>query len=110
MFGYFQLELCKYIVTDGLNQNSSFEMQLWQNTPNPCNEKTNIQYMIPTGGEIYFELVNIFGESIYKFQNIETQGIHNFNLDISNLASGIYYYSILFKGNKLSKRIIILNQ
>lgn len=100
-------EMCKNFLIDGLNQESSMDFQLWQNTPNPCQEKTNIQYSIPIAGTLDFEVQNLLGATLYKLQRIEKPGTHGIELDVSNFSNGVYCYRIIFDGKMLHHKLIV---
>lgn len=88
--------------------------QLEQNYPNPFNPSTNIGYSIPTESHVSLEIYNIIGQKIATLVN-ETQKPGNYQTtwNASNLASGIYFYSlkaVSTSGNNFSsiKKMILL--
>jgi hypothetical protein len=86
---------------------NSFTLE--QNIPNPANKSTRINYSIPEDGNVVFHLHSISGQLLYS-ETIETTiGKHNLELNTSKLSSGIYFYSIEYKGQRLIKRMMINN-
>ncbi len=72
---------------------SSFK--LFQNYPNPFNPTTNIQYSIPTSGNVSIKVYNIFGQEVATvFQGFQKSGSYIANFDASRLASGVYFYRL----------------
>ncbi|MFC2111403.1 right-handed parallel beta-helix repeat-containing protein, partial [Bacteroidota bacterium] len=94
-------------VIDGIVEISESGLALWQNIPNPANEITTIKYLVPKAGQIVFELRNVIGQTINRFEKSVLQGEHQFDLDIKNLPSGVYYYSIDFEEERLVKKMVI---
>ena len=70
------------------------KVSLEQNYPNPFNPSTTIVYEIATAGEVEFNLYNMLGQRIHTFKVFNTPGVHQFDLSVKNLASGVYLYEI----------------
>ncbi len=69
--------------------------QLFQNYPNPFNPTTVISYQLPAASNITLRVYNVLGQEVFeKDSGFENAGIHKMSLDMSNYASGIYFYSI----------------
>jgi hypothetical protein len=89
---------------------ASFDRQniyLGQNIPNPSNNRTEIAYSLPTDGSVTFNVYSISGQVLYS-QTVETTfGSHSIDLNTSNLAAGLYFYSMEFKGQRLIKRMVV---
>jgi hypothetical protein len=80
---------------------------LSQNVPNPANGSTRIDYSIPEAGEVLFYVYSISGQLLYS-QTIEAaSGKQSLELNTSAFASGIYFYSIEYKGHRLVNRMMI---
>lgn len=80
--------------------------QFWlkQNYPNPFNPVTNIVYNLPTSAEVTLKVYNLLGQEVMTLVNgIQNKGRHEVKFNASNLASGMYIYSIeanTFEGAK----------
>jgi hypothetical protein len=80
--------------------------QFWlkQNYPNPFNPVTNIVYNLPTSAEVTLRVYNLLGQEVMTLVNgIQNKGRHEVKFNASNLASGMYIYSIeanTFEGAK----------
>ncbi|MDR1200792.1 MAG: T9SS type A sorting domain-containing protein [Tannerellaceae bacterium] len=95
------------VSVNAMEKAGSFSIE--QNIPNPANKSTRINYSIPEAGEVVFHLHSISGQLLYS-ETIETiSGKHNLELNTSRLSSGIYFYSIEYKGQRLIKRMMINN-
>ena len=91
---------------------SSFVLS--QNYPNPFNPTTNIQYTIPTSGEVLVNIFNIQGRLIRTLlQSFQTAGNHTIVWDSRNnngntVSSGTYFCQVSFKNNSLVKKLLLL--
>jgi hypothetical protein len=83
----------------------SFTME--QNIPNPAKDNTIINYSIPQDGEIVFSVYSVSGQLLYRQKENVSLGNHWIELNISNYASGIYFYTMEYKGQRISKRMSI---
>lgn len=80
---------------------------LFQNTPNPAGNRTEISFKTPGEENVIFSLTNILGQPIH-FEKLKSEaGINHIDLDISDIPDGLYLYSITYKNQTKSKRLII---
>jgi len=85
-----------------------------QNTPNPFNATTAIQYGIPEDAEVHVEITNILGQKVATLvDEHQTAGykrlIWNGRDDMGReLSSGVYFYSIKANGFMDKKRAILM--
>jgi hypothetical protein len=88
----------------GINDNSSTMpsvYNLYQNYPNPFNPSTVIRYDLPQSGIVTIKIYNILGKEVMTLVNeFHNAGKYNITLNGSNLASGVYLFSI--KANNFS--------
>jgi hypothetical protein len=93
----------------GINRTNIDVFALGQNIPNPATNTTRIDYSIPEVGEIIFHVHSITGQLLYS-KTIETErGIHSLELNTSTFAAGVYFYSIEYKGQRLVKQLLVIN-
>ena len=78
-----------------------------QNEPNPATDKARIDLVIPKDGKLIFTLHNNLGqlitENIYYF----SVGINSIVFDVHDLPSGVYYYSVTYRDNIITKQMIV---
>ena len=95
------------LILVGINEINESNFWLGQNMPNPAIGITSIAYHVPSSSEISFEIVNPFGQIIYSKKEKAEAGIHLFEIDIKGFSSGVYYYSAIFKGKRITKKMLI---
>ncbi len=78
-----------------------------QNMPNPASQTTTINYSIPEDGKVVLRLTNILGEEMMSNSETQQQGQHAWNIDVSSLAAGVYFYELNFGNVRLVKRLIV---
>jgi hypothetical protein len=84
---------------------------LYQNYPNPFNPSTTIRFSLPKSGNISLRVYDITGREVKTLLNNEqlNRGTINLTFDGSNLASGVYFYSLSVDGNMIgSKKMVLL--
>ncbi len=80
---------------------------LGQNIPNPTTGLTNIEYSLPASGEVKFDIMNLYGQKVYTSDIKVEAGRHRIDLNVNDLAAGVYYYTIEFKGKRLVKKMVV---
>ncbi|MCF8296849.1 MAG: T9SS type A sorting domain-containing protein [Saprospiraceae bacterium] len=94
----------------GFSEIESSGFILNQNIPNPTSGKTQISYTVSKAGEMRFELINVFGQIMQFQEKSVLPGTHNIELSVGDLSAGIYYYSVIFEGRRLVKKMVISRQ
>lgn len=85
------------------------KFSLSQNYPNPFNPATTIKYDLPVSGFVTLKLYNLLGQEVATLVNQEQKtGEYIVDFDASNLASGIYMYSIKAGNFSLAKKMVLL--
>ena len=74
--------------------------------PNPATNKVNIAVNDNAYDSIRIQVVNSLGQ---RLQSTESNGqsTNNFSLDVSNLATGLYFINIEADGVKISKKLLV---
>ncbi len=81
-------------VTDGIDLAGKMAA-LGQNFPNPFNRSTEISYELASGSDVTFEVMDLSGRKVLQtHEGFKPSGKHTFNLNASNLETGIYFYTI----------------
>ncbi len=94
-----------YIVDIESIETSTISMS--QNFPNPANNSTSITYSIPANGEVLFTISSIDGQVLYNKTIKNKLFVQTIDINVSHLASGIYFYSMEFNGQRITKRMSI---
>ena len=83
-------------------------IMLGQNIPNPAKENTRIDYRIPSDGQVLFTIYNVAGQTLYTEVVEAEAGKHHITVSTADLATGIYYYSMTFNGQRIVKKMNVL--
>jgi len=69
--------------------------RLSQNYPNPFNPSTSIKYELPRASDIRLSVSDLLGREVFVLvHERKDAGVHEVRFDGSNLASGVYFYSL----------------
>ncbi len=91
----------------GIESINPSTISMSQNVPNPAGSITSITYSTPASGKVIFTISSINGQVLYN-KSIESElGIHSIDMNVSHLAAGIYFYSMEFNGQRITKRMSI---
>ncbi len=86
-----------------------FFYALHQNYPNPFNPVTTIKYDIPVKTQVSLKIYNILGELVSQPVNeIKEAGQHSINLNVSNFASGVYFYELKAGTFTDTKKMVVI--
>ncbi len=91
-----------------ISSNLPSDFKLLQNYPNPFNPVTRIKFELPKAGQIEFAVYDILGRKIYSAFYNKPSGTYEIELDGSEYASGIYFYSLKTGEYIDTKKMIIL--
>ncbi len=81
---------------------------LAQNYPNPFNPQTTIEFSLPVSGNIHLLLSDMLGRVVQEIASGSYDaGTHQVTLNLSNLSSGIYFYT-LEAGSFISTKKLVL--
>jgi len=85
------------------------DFKLYQNYPNPFNPTTNITYALPKSGNVQLKVYDILGNEVAALVNgTKDAGFHTVSFDASNLASGIYIYSLKSEGININQKMLLM--
>lgn len=85
------------------------EAYLKQNYPNPFNPTTKIIYEVPNSGQVKIMIYDRAGREVRTLLNeVKSTGTYELLFDGSNLASGIYYYSLQVEGSSVTKKMVLV--
>ena len=93
-------------LNDVISNNIAFELK--QNYPNPFDDYTNIDLIIPETNFVKLNIWNTIGKKVATLVNTRLPaGEHSFNWNRTNIPSGLYFYSITINGKTTYKKMII---
>jgi hypothetical protein len=92
----------------GVSEQTANGLGLSQNYPNPFNGTTTVDYMLPAAGQVKITITNLLGQEIATpVDSKKESGIHSFSVNSKELGAGIYYYTLEFENQKLTRKMII---
>lgn len=91
----------------GINNYDNDELTLEQNIPNPADEQTIIKYHLPSSGKVIFKVTDLLGQVLWIEEVQMNNGNHQFSLNVSGYAPGMYYYTLEFNDKKLTRKMTI---
>lgn len=113
-YGYYHVEVTNAMGCTAISDSVEFIMVNTSNilnenmvrvSPNPTNEKTLITFPFQGKKCSQIQLYNITGKQL---KNINLNGRNNdFELDLSEYTSGVYFISLLFEDQIITKKIIL---
>jgi len=80
---------------------------LGQSIPNPAKDKVTIPFSVESGATVAFQMISPMGKLIINKDIRAIPGINKFEFDVSNIANGVYFYSIEYKGQKKTGKLLI---
>jgi hypothetical protein len=92
-----------------LNKKSNLAA-LYQNNPNPFNDKTEIKFYLPnTTTNAKLIIYNLNGQQLNAIKiNNNGQGLQSIFIDGGNLSAGSYYYTLLVDNKEVDTKKMIL--
>jgi predicted secreted hydrolase len=85
------------------------EYQLFQNSPNPFNPSTIIEFNLTKPGTVKIEIYNTIGQKIQILLNkFMPAGSHEVEFIGQNLPSGVYYYRIQTEEFQYVKKMVLI--
>ncbi len=99
-------------LTGGITWNNQVPERytLEQNYPNPFNPVTTIKFGIPHTAKISLKVYDILGREVeILFNNVEMNaGTMTYDFDGTNLASGVYFYSLIVNNILIDTKRMVL--
>lgn len=85
------------------------DFNLQQNFPNPFNPTTKIRFDLPFTSEVSLTVYDYLGREVKQLINgIKQAGAYEIEFDASNLASGIYFYTLKTGSNITTKKMTLI--
>ena len=81
---------------------------LGQNMPNPFDNNSTINFELTNTSDVQFEFVDMTGKVVKTMDlGTLTNGSHSIQVDATEFASGVYYYSLVSEGSKITSKMIV---
>ena len=95
-----------YVGIININNSIPNTYRLYQNYPNPFNSQTNIKFSITKRSIVSFKIYDILGreKTIWQPDKQLEAGTHELQFEAGDLASGVYFYSIIVSDETGSTR------
>jgi beta-glucanase (GH16 family) len=78
------------------------------NAPNPARDFTVIQYQLEQNSEVNLSIYDVNGQLIQTLvAEKQSRGSHQVHWDLTNLPSGMYYYSLETEDSHTTKRCVV---
>lgn len=82
---------------------------LYQNSPNPFKNETIIGFDLPNPGQATLQVVDSKGRLLKQVKGVFSEGYNEFKISSNPIfQSGIYYYTIVFGDQSLTKKMIFV--
>ncbi|MCB0608077.1 MAG: T9SS type A sorting domain-containing protein, partial [Lewinella sp.] len=82
--------------------------ELLQNAPNPFRELTTIQFVIPEYGEVEFTIHDVTGKVVLRQNAGFAAGRHQLVVDADMLPAGVLYYTVTYKGQTATRKMVVI--
>ncbi|MEO8514174.1 MAG: T9SS type A sorting domain-containing protein [Ignavibacteria bacterium] len=97
------------ISVNNISTEITTDFALFQNYPNPFNPVTDIKFSLPNRGLVNIVVYDVNGRITATLVNSELNaGTYNVDFDASELASGIYFYSLSAGNFVQTKKMLII--
>jgi hypothetical protein len=94
-----------YAGIDDEFDNTTFSVRA--NHPNPANDLTYINFSTPTAGDVTISLFDAVGRNVRNASFGSYPGVNTYQLNTSDLKSGVYMYNVTYGGKTISKKLIV---
>ncbi len=87
------ISIVKSIITD---VNNSSKIIIKQNSPNPFNENSFVEFYLPESSFVNVFIYNSLGEKIKTLKSMEySMGWHKLRINSKDISAGMYYYKFI---------------
>jgi hypothetical protein len=94
--------------TVGIEEPGSNGLSLSQNYPNPFATTSVIGYSIPSSGKVTVTITDLLGQVVaVPVSGQKSAGNHTFSVNSRTLSAGVYYYTLDFNGEKITRKMVI---
>jgi Secretion system C-terminal sorting domain len=101
---YYFIEI---VMPTGVESFDENKFEVSQNRPNPVNNISQIEYNLPQAEKVTLNIFNVLGKTMNTIELSGNKGVNQYSLDASNLSNGIYFYSLSYLDNTITKRFVV---
>ena len=91
----------------GIRNVEQLDWSLGQNIPNPAGNVTVLPFTLPQEGMVHISVMTANGQVIYRQELQGEAGGNRLELNTSDWASGLYYYSMEYRGQRITRKMNI---
>lgn len=94
----------------GINENTMpvYDYDVLQNYPNPASGATTVKVNIREASEVALSVVNMMGQQVLEVApRTMLKGMNEITFDVSDLASGTYFYTVKAGNATVSKKMLV---
>lgn len=92
-----------------VNEVEKTTANVFQNIPNPAKNSTRISYQLNKRSKVSLEIYDLTGRKVMELnEGTQNEGYHNIDINVSNLTSGTYFYTL--KADNYSKTLKMIVQ
>jgi hypothetical protein len=86
------------------------EFELFQNTPNPFAEVTEVKFILPQASSAKLTVFDVKGRAVVQVTDTYEQGTNSIYINRRDLgATGVYYYTIEAGSHIATKKMVIID-
>ena len=82
-------------------------MVLYQNIPNPAVTTTRIPYLMGDNEKTVLKIYTALGQLVYSDTQDAQFGDNYYDVDVTNLPAGVYYYTVSSNTASLTKKMVV---
>jgi hypothetical protein len=83
-------------------------LSVGQNMPNPVNGLTKVNVYLQNKGDLSLKVTNLTGQTLMNMEKSNVPpGVSQFVIDASQLASGVYFYTVTQGDQKITKKMVV---
>jgi len=103
----FKFNEADFIYT-GVNYPATNVTSVSQNYPNPFSGISQVDVNLTSSADVSLEVYNLVGQNVYELPSRNlAAGKHTLTLNVSNLKSGIYAYSVIINNDRVTRKMIV---
>lgn len=90
---------------DGIEQVSS--VKGINARPNPVADNLTIEVNLNKASSLTVEMTNLLGQNVYSLNTNGHMGSNTYTVDVADMQSGLYFYSVTVDGQKTTGKIVV---